>query len=300
MFSLVLPAYNEEKSLHGNYIENLISTIEKKYQNYEIIIVNDGSEDQTKKLLNKKKTKFPNLVVINHPINMGYGSSLKTGIYNAKFDTIVICDLDETYPYQNMSDLLEIYLESKKEDCTQFDMVIAQRTGKNYWEGIIKTILRYILRFMVEFSTGKKIYDINSGFRVFSKKTITKYFDYLSNHFSFTTSSTLIYLLNNRSIAYHKINYLKRKGNQNISKVKLLRDSLRTLQYICESLIFFNPLKFFFIISLIFFVLFLFFLNLYLIFNFSIIKTISLILFSFSLLSFLTSFVSVIFKKKIN
>jgi len=269
MFSLVLPAYNEEKSLHGNYIENLILTIEKKYQNYEIIIVNDGSEDQTKKLLNKKKTKFPNLVVINHPINMGYGSSLKTGIYNAKFDTIVICDLDETYPYQNMSDLLEIYLESKKEDCTQFDMVIAQRTGKNYWEGIIKTVLRYILRFMVEFSTGKKIYDINSGFRVFSKKTITKYFDYLSNHFSFTTSSTLIYLLNNKSIAYYKINYLKREGSENISKVKLFRDSLRTLQYICEGLIFFNPLKFFFIISLFFFVLFLFFLNLYLIFYFS-------------------------------
>jgi hypothetical protein len=147
---------------------------------------------------------------------------------------------------------------------------------------------------------GKKIYDINSGFRVFSKKTITKYFDYLSNHFSFTTSSTLIYLLNNKSIAYYKINYLKREGNENISKVKLFRDSLRTLQYICEGLIFFNPLKFFFIISLFFFILFLFFLNMYLIFNFSIIKTISLILFSFSLLSFLTSFVSVIFKKKIN
>ena len=297
MFSLILPAYNEEKCLEGKYIENLIYFIEQKYQNYEVIVVNDGSEEQTKKLLNEKKTKIPNLVVINHSINMGYGSSIKTGINHAKFDTIVICDLDETYPYQNIPNLLEIYLESKKNDCIQFDMIVAQRTGKNYWEGIIKTILRYILRFIVEFSTGKKIVDINSGFRVFSKKTITKYFDYLSNQFSFTTSSTLIYLLNNKSIAYYKIDYLMRNGNQNISKVKLVRDSLRTLQFICESLIIFNPLKFFFIISLFFFILFLFFLYMYLIFNFSIIKIISLILFSFSLLSFVTSFISVIFKR---
>ena len=118
----------------------------------------------------------------------------------------------------------------------------------------------------------------------------------LSNYFSFSTSSTLVYLLNNKSVSYHKIDYLKRKGDDNKSKVNILRDSLRTIQYVVESLVLFNPLKLFLIISLIF--LFISLISLICSFYFEVkVLLILSIIFFFSLLSFLFSFFSILFKK---
>jgi glycosyltransferase involved in cell wall biosynthesis len=297
MFSLILPVFNEQQTLKSDYLKNLSALLENIYQDFEIIVVNDGSQDQTKELLYEQKKNIPKLKIINHYLNKGYGSSLKNGINFAKFDTIVISDLDETYPYQQIPNLLKIYAKSAEDNGIQLDMVVGQRTGKNYWEGFAKTFLRLILLFIVEFSTGNKVPDINSGLRVFSKKTITKYFKVLSNHFSFTTSATLSYLLNNHSIYYYKIDYFTRKGEDNKSKVKLIKDSLRTLQSIVELLIVFNPLKLFLIVSSAFLILSSILLLALYFSNFIIFKILSITFFFFSILSFLISLLSVLLKK---
>ena len=96
----------------------------------------------------------------------------------------------------------------------------------------------------MEFATGTKIADINSGFRVFSKKTIVTYFDNLCDVFSFTTTMTLGYILTKRYICYVPIDYQKREGK---TKVRLVRDTFGTLQYIIESIVFYNPVKIFLI-----------------------------------------------------
>ena len=101
------------------------------------------------------------------------------------------------------------------------------------------------MRFIVEWSAGNKIPDINSGLRVFSKN-YAPIFPKLSNAFSFTTTSTLSYLLTNKSIVYFPIKYLFRKGENNFSKVKIFKDPLRTLQYVIETTITYNPFKFFY------------------------------------------------------
>ena len=61
---------------------------------------------------------------------MGYGSSLKTGIANAKNDTIIISDIDGTYPFEEIPNLLDIYLNSMKDSNVKIDMVVGERTGK--------------------------------------------------------------------------------------------------------------------------------------------------------------------------
>ena len=131
MFSLVLPAFNEQKSLvNDDYLENLLNYLNKKYSEYEVIIVNDGSTDSTKELLLSKQEKYKNIKIINHVVNMGYGSSLKTGIANAKNDTIIISDIDGTYPFEEIPNLLDIYLNSMKDSNVKIDMVVGERTGK--------------------------------------------------------------------------------------------------------------------------------------------------------------------------
>ena len=230
MISVVIPAYNEEDAIVYT-IEEVKSVFSKeKISPYEIIIVNDSSSDKTKEIAEKQGVR-----VISHPHNMGYGKSLKTGIENALYETIVITDADLTYPFSTVPQLLEDYQKG-------FDMVVGARTGSNYKESFFKYPLRLILKFLVEFTAGRKIPDINSGLRIFKKSTIIPYFSTLCDTFSFTTSATLAYMMTSKFVHYHPIPYEKRKGK---TKVKLFRDSLRTLQYILQAMNYYNPLKVF-------------------------------------------------------
>ena len=253
MISVVLPCYNEEDSISKSV--QAIKEILKKYgKEHEIIIVNDGSTDKSLKILNK----LEDVHVVNHVHNLGYGFALKTGIKKAKFDTIIISDIDGSYPEKHMAELLDIFFESKNDNQPGLDMVVGARKGKEYDGSTFKFIFRKLLKFLVEWTTGRKIVDINSGQRVFSKKTIVNFLPHLCNTFSFTTSLTLAYMLTAKFVKYHDIEYHVRIGK---SHVKIFRDSLRTLQYITEAIIFYNPLKlillifsFFIILSAIFLV----------------------------------------------
>src|SRR5207237_9264618 len=90
---------------------------------------------------------------------------------------------------------------------------------------------------MVQYTDGRKIDDINSGLRIFSKNTMMKFFDTLCDTFSFTTSATLAYMMTGKFVKYIPIEYHKRVGE---TKVKLFKDTLRTLQYIVAAILFYN------------------------------------------------------------
>lgn len=237
MISVIIPAYNEEKSINDTI--NEIEKVLKKnnlYKGSEIIVVDDGSKDNTKKVVSKK-----NIVLVSNPTNMGYGYSLKKGIEKAKNETIVITDADMTYPFSSIPEML-------KEKEKGFDLVVGARTGKYYRQSPLKSLLRRLLKRLVEFTTGKKIKDINSGLRIFDKKTVMKFFPKLCNTFSFTTTQTLAYFMNSLSVCYVDIDYRKRVGK---SKIRLFRDSLILSKYVIESCIYYNPLKIFSCLSFI-------------------------------------------------
>ena len=231
MISIIIPAYNEEDAI-SETIKEIKKVLKENnlLEGSEIIVVNDGSTDKT-----KEKIIEEDVILINNPQNMGYGYSLKKGILNAKNETIVITDGDSTYPFSEIPKML-------KEKEKGFDLIVGARTGKHYKESIRKEILRKILKLFVEFVSGKKIKDINSGLRIFDKSTVTKYFPRLCNTFSFTTSQTLAYFMNNLSVCYIDIPYNKRKGK---TKVRLFKDSLKSIRYILEAGIYYNPLKIF-------------------------------------------------------
>lgn len=231
MISVIIPAYNEEGAI-AKTIEEVKKVISENqiFEGSEIIVINDGSTDNTKNEALEK-----NVIVLDNIQNMGYGYSLKKGITHAKNEIIVTIDADLTYPF---SSVVEMYKAKQK----GYDLVVGARTGKYYKESIFKRFLRIILKSFVEFVSGKKIKDINSGLRVFDKTTVMKYFPRLCNTFSFSTSQTLAYMMNNLYVCYIDIPYNKRFRK---TKVKLLRDSLKTMQYILEAGIYYNPLKIF-------------------------------------------------------
>ena len=235
MLSIVIPAYNEESSV-AETVERCLKILALfNDPKTEIIIVNDGSTDNTAEQAAKAGAR-----VISHPHNIGYGHSLKSGIKAAVNDIIVITDADGTYPIEDISHLVKEYQKG-------FDMVVGARQGKNYDESLKKKILRLFLKSLVEFTAGRKIPDINSGLRVFSKKEIIPYFSHLCDTFSFTTSVTLAYMMTGKFVQYVPIEYHKRVGK---TKVKLFRDSLRTFQFVVEAIIYYNPIKIFLVLCM--------------------------------------------------
>lgn len=236
MISIIIPALNEEAAIASTVLE-LKTVLENAHlAPYDIVVVDDGSSDATARLAQEAGAR-----VVSHPHNVGYGKSLKDGILAARFDMIVITDADGTYPINDIPKLVAEYRRG-------FDMVVGARTGKHYKESLIKTPLRWALKSIVEFTATRKIPDINSGLRIFSRSTAIPYFNHLCDTFSFTTSMTLAYMMNSRFVHYIPIEYFERSGT---TKVRLFRDSLRTMQYIIEAATYYNPLKIFSFFSLI-------------------------------------------------
>jgi len=234
MITIVIPALNEENAIKQT-IEAVRSVLSSAAIEHEILVIDDGSTDKT-----YEAAAATGATVIRHPHNAGYGRSLKAGICAAKYDTIGIIDADLTYPEWALP---QLYAEFSR----GFDMVVGARTGENYLESMLKRPLRAILQWLVEFTAGRPVPDVNSGLRIFRRSTIISHLDHLCDTFSFTTSATLAYMMTGRFVLYVPIEYKSRVGT---TKVRLFRDSLRTLQYIVQSINYYNPLKLFLVMSL--------------------------------------------------
>ena len=236
MISVVIPAYNEEGAIAETVAQVGRILTDAGFQGFEIIVVDDGSADRTAEIAASAGAR-----VISKPQNIGYGHSLKVGIAAASHDMVVITDADGTYPIDQIPALVERYRQG-------FDMVVGARTGEHYHESRLKSPLRTILTWLVEFACGRSVPDVNSGLRVFSRDTIMPFFTHLCDTFSFTTSITMAYILRRKYVEYIPVPYHKRIG---ATKVRLFRDSLRTTQYIVQAIVFYNPLKLFLLLSMI-------------------------------------------------
>lgn len=228
--SIVVPAFNEGKAV-GPLVQRVQSAFADSGHVVEIIVVDDGSEDETEAVAAQAGA-----VVLRHPLNMGYGNSLLTGIRHAKYPIIGITDADGTYPVHELPALVDELLERK------LDMLVGSRRGRQYHGGFIKGTARLVFKFLAEFTCGREIPDVNSGLRVMRRDMVLQFADVLCGGFSFTTTLTMISFLTNRFVAFRSIDYHKRIGT---SHVRHFRDTLRSLQILAMTILIFNPIKFY-------------------------------------------------------
>lgn len=226
-YSVIIPVYNEEKAV-ADTIKTIKETL-KRFP-YEIIAVNDASRDRSKHIL----SKISEIKVINHPVNKGYGASLKSGIRLAQGEWIIITDADGTYPIRDIPRLLE--------HTSQNDMVIGARTGKNVHVPLLRRPAKWMLKLVARAVTGINIPDLNSGLRVFRKELAIRFWNLFPQGFSFTTTITIAALVNNYNVKYIQINYFKRKGKSSINPIK---DFIGFNFLIFRVALYFAPLKFF-------------------------------------------------------
>jgi glycosyltransferase involved in cell wall biosynthesis len=235
MVTVVIPAHNEEKAI-GIVLDELIETL--KEMPYEIIVVDDGSTDNTVKIVQEKQVKL-----IQHMHNIGYGAAIKTGIKNAANDLILIIDGDGSYPVKAIPELLK--------EADQYDLVIGARTGEEVKIQLYRRPAKWFLSMLVNYLSETKIPDPNSGMRIFKRKDVVKIYNILPNKFSFTTTMTLAYHTTGQLVTYVPINYYKREGK---SKIRPFKDGFNFIMLILRTITYFNPLKVFLPVSFAFFV----------------------------------------------
>ncbi len=224
--SVIIPAYNEANAI-TKVVNELNAALKPSGWTYEIIVIDDCSKDGTAEIAEKAGAR-----VISHPKNMGYGGALRTGIEHSSHDWIATIDADCSYPPSELPKLFPF--------ADKHDMVVGARQGKQYWGSVFKHPARLIFLAIAQFVVGYRIPDVNSGLRMFRKSIVVEMLPRLCRGFSFSTTLTLSFLSSYRFVHFEPIEYLSRVGS---SKVRYFRDTLRTLQLMAETIVYYNPLK---------------------------------------------------------
>lgn len=229
--TIIIPAHNEEEG-----IADVINGIKRLNTGYEIIVVDDGSTDNTYNLAVETGVE-----VIRHPYNKGYGAALKTGIRNAESDIVLFMDADGQHKPGDIQKLIQ--------HIGDYDMVVGARTKKSKIS-LLRRPGKKILSITANYLSGMKIPDLNSGFRALKKSVALEFMHILPNTFSFSTTITLALITSGYSVKYVPIEAPERFGT---SKIKPFRDGFRFILMIVRTIALFNPLKIFLPISLLLF-----------------------------------------------
>jgi glycosyltransferase involved in cell wall biosynthesis len=237
--SIVIPVYNEEEGV-GQVILDLKHEFSQLDINFELIVVDDGSKDQTIQTIEE----FQDVRLIRHIVNRGYGAALKSGIRQARFEHICITDADCTYPVNRIPDLLRLMVSS------EVDMVVGARLGKEVAIPTIRKPAKWLIAKLANFVVNEPILDLNSGLRIFKRSSIFQFLSILPDGFSFTTTITLGMLSNGYLVDYLPIEYFPRVGK---SKIKPFSDTKNFINLIFRIALYFAPLKIFLPISVVIF-----------------------------------------------
>ena len=232
--TIIIPCFNEADAIEQT-VRQIIETLSfERDRTWEVIVVDDGSTDESKerlKTLSQEQQQAP-LRVVMHSRNLGYGAALKSGIQRSRSELICITDADGTYPNDRIPELLRLAEER--------DMVVGARIGQDVKYSKIRSIPKMVLVPWVSFLCGSHVPDMNSGLRVFRRDAAMRYLKILPDGFSFTTTITICFLRNRQDVLFTPINYSKRIGK---SHIKPIKDTLRFVQLITRTGMYFAPMR---------------------------------------------------------
>lgn len=167
--SIIIPAYNEEKRLPQT-LEEIQSYLEKRPTplNYEILVVDDGSTDQTAALAKKAHEKEPRIALVQLEGNRGKGYTVKKGFQKAQGQAVLFSDADLSTPIEELEKMLP--------ELERFDVVIASRSLEDsdvqIKQGPMRAIMGIVFGFLMRSLLLPGIRDSQCGFKLFSRKAV--------------------------------------------------------------------------------------------------------------------------------
>jgi glycosyltransferase involved in cell wall biosynthesis len=231
-YSIVIPARNEGASL-----QKLLPELRLAFPRAEIIVVDDGSTDDTPTIASESDAK-----VIHHPQSLGNGAAIKSGARAAQGDIIVFMDADGQHQSEDIPRLLAKLEEG-------YNMVVGAR-GRESQAGLHRATANGIYNRLASWMVGHKVEDLTSGFRAVRADKFRKFLYLLPNGFSYPTTITMCFFRAGHPVGYVPIHAPKRIGR---SHLRIWRDGVRFLLIMFRIATLYSPLKFFFPLSMVFF-----------------------------------------------
>ena len=221
--TIVIPAFNEGEAIGG-----VVSSLAAAGPWREIIVVDDGSQDDT-----SARARAAGATVVRHPYNKGNGAAVKSGIRSAAGEYVLIVDGDGQHRPEDARRIV-----SRLGD---YDLVVGARSRttqathtRRFGNGALNGLASYL--------TGREIPDLTSGFRGARSAHLREFIHLLPNGFSTPTTTTLAFIKAGYNVAFEPIEARPRVGT---SKIRLARDGAKFLMIILKIVTIFSPLRVF-------------------------------------------------------
>lgn len=232
--SVVIPAYNEGAGIAA-VIANIRNVVGRLDGGYEIIVVDDGSTDETAENAGNAGAR-----VIRHPYNIGNGAAVKTGIRHAHGSILVTMDADGQHNPEDIPLLVN--------RVGAYDMIVGSRNSTSD-TAAHRDLANLVFNSLASYVSGQKIEDLTSGFRAIKTRIARQFLYLFPNKFSYPSTITLSVVRAGYSLGYESIRFARRNKNTK-SKIKPLQDGIRFLMIILKIAVFYAPLKVFAPLSL--------------------------------------------------
>ena len=230
--TVIIPAYNE-----AAIIGDLVTEIKNLYPDFEIIVIDDGSDDETARVAQQAGA-----TVYSHPYNIGNGAAIKSGIRKATGDVLIFLDGDGQHKPEEIADLIA--------HIPPYDMVVGARSksdqaslGRAFGNKLYNWFASYVAKFSIK--------DLTSGFRAVKTKVARNFLYLLPNTYSYPTTLTLGVLRSGMSVRYIPIKTRRRKTGK--SNIRMLKDGVRFFMIITRICTLYSPMRVFLPVSFVMF-----------------------------------------------
>lgn len=227
-YSVVIPAKNEAEGLR-----TLLPEIQRTLPQAEVIVVSDGSGDDTVELCQRLGVK-----VITHPYSMGNGAAVKTGARVASGETLIFMDADGQHRPSDLPALIATFNQG-------YDMVVGSRVNGSH-AGLHRAVANDVFSRLASWMVSQAVEDLTCGFRVVDARKFRRFLYLLPNGFSYPTTITMSFFRAGYSVTYVPIHTPSRTGR---SHIRPLRDGLRFLIIIIKIGTLYSPQRLFLPVS---------------------------------------------------
>lgn len=234
--SIVLPVYNEKGHL-GQEIDRIRAAMDASEFSYEIIVVDDGSNDGSGDALRQ----IDGIRLLQFLTNRGSGSARKYGTRASRGAIVVWTDVDMSYPNDLIPELVR--------EMEGYDQVVGARTSEEGTHKAFRVPAKAFIRKLASYLVQTPIPDLNSGMRAFRKDVALQYVSQLPPGFSCVTTITLTFLAHGYTVKYWPITYSTRAGE---SKFHWASDTRRYLLQVIRMTLSFDPFRVFLPIGFLF------------------------------------------------
>lgn len=162
--SVFFPCYNDSKTI-GQLVLKSNEILKKISSKYEIIVVNDGSQDNSLEVLNRVKKSVKNLRIVNHKKNRGYGGALASGFAAAKYSLVFYTDGDGQYDVSEIPLLL---------DCLTNDIDVVNGIKMERQDDTIRVVIGNAYKSLVRNIFNLPIYDVDCDYRLIRRRFLNR------------------------------------------------------------------------------------------------------------------------------